>query len=67
MSKEKTLKQKLADLEALVTWFDSEDVDVEEAITKFDEGSKLADEIRDDLKTLENKITILKKRFDEAE
>ena len=59
-----TLREQLDQLEQIVTWFEQEDLDVEEAIAKFDDGAKLADDIKTRLGELENKITILKQRFD---
>ena len=58
------LNKKLAELEELVTWFEGDDIDIEQAIAKFEAANKLADEIRDQLGALENKITVLNERFD---
>lgn len=67
MPKTVNLQQELEELEKIVTWFEAEDIDVEAAITKFEEGAKRADAIREQLDALENKITVLKQRFDQAE
>ncbi len=65
MSKDsKGLNQKLEELDKLLEWFDSADIDLDEAIKKFDAGTKLTKDIRDHLKTIDNKITVLKERFD---
>jgi exodeoxyribonuclease VII small subunit len=61
------LNKKLAELEALVAWFEGDDIDIEQAVEKFEAGNKLAAEIRERLNTLENKITILSERFDQPE
>ncbi len=61
---EPTLSEQLAQLDEIVAWFEQDDFDMEEALTKFEEGSKLADDIRSKLSTLENKITVLKEKFD---
>jgi exodeoxyribonuclease VII small subunit len=58
------LNKKLANLQELVAWFEGDDIDIEEAITKFESANKLADEIREQLGNLENKITVLNERFD---
>lgn len=58
------LNKKLSELETLVAWFESDDIDIEQAIVKFESANKLADEIRKQLNELENKITILNERFD---
>lgn len=62
---EKPLQQQIDDLEQLIAWFEQDGVDLEQAIEKFEEGSKLADQIKSRLDSLENKITILKERFDD--
>lgn len=59
-----SLADQLARLDEIVTWFEQDDFDIEEAIAKFEEGSALADEIKVKLTTLENKITVLKEKFD---
>lgn len=66
MSDPKTnLQDQLQELEAIVAWFERDDLDIQEAIDKFEAGSKLADQIKGRLATLENKITVLKERFDQ--
>ncbi len=65
MSNQKTnLKDKLAELEKLLEWFEQDDLDIEEALAKYEKGSELAASIREQLSEIENKITILEKRFD---
>lgn len=49
------------DLQAIVDWFEKEDVDLEEGIAKFEEGSKLVKDLKQYLETMENKIKELKK------
>lgn len=60
-----TLQTQLAELDELLAWFDKPDVDLDEALAKFDQGVKLTEEIKDRLTTFENKVTVLKKRFDQ--
>ena len=64
MTKSKTLQQKLAELDQLVTWFEGDDVQIEQALKKFDQAEKLAEEIGSELKSAKNKIEIIKKKFD---
>lgn len=54
----------MARLDELVTWFEQDDIDIEEAIEKFEEASTLAATIKVRLSQLKNNITILKERFD---
>ena len=57
----KTLKQLLAEFDEIVSWFDGDNIDVEMAIQKFKEGSKMADQIKKQLGEAKNKIEIVKK------
>lgn len=61
------LNAKLAELESLVAWFEGDEIDIEQAVEKFEAGNKLAADIRKQLDTLENKITVLSERFDQPE
>ena len=60
-----TISQKLEQLEKLVAWFDSEDFVLENALEKYKSAEKIADEITEELNSLQNEVTVLKKRFDE--
>jgi exodeoxyribonuclease VII small subunit len=60
-----SLQTQLAELDELLAWFDQPDVDLDQALAKFDQGVKLTEEIKEHLATFENKVTILKKRFDQ--
>lgn len=64
MTKNNTIKEKLSELDELVTWFEQEDIEIDQALTKFEEAEKLADEIGKELKTAKNKIEVIKKKFD---
>jgi exonuclease VII small subunit len=66
MSREKnklTIAEKTALLDTLVTWFDSEDFELEQALDKFAEAEKLAADIETDLLSLKNDIEIVKAKF----
>lgn len=66
MSQLKTdIQAQLAQLEEVVAWFERDDIDIQEAIARFEEGSRLAEDIKKQLAQLENKITVLKERFDQ--
>ena len=60
-----TVAKKIAELSELVAWFESDEFVLEEAVERFKEAEKLADEIETDLSGLKNEITVLKKKFDE--
>lgn len=59
-----TIKQKLAELDKLVAWFEQDDIEIEQALKKFEQAEKLAADISDELQTTKNKIEIIKKKFD---
>ena len=58
-----TIADKLAQLNQLVVWFESDEFSIEEALDKFAEAEKLAKTIDDELTVFKNKITVLKKDF----
>ena len=62
-----SIAEKTAKLDKLVMWFDSDEFELEQALDKFKEAEELAAEIEKDLQALKNEVTIVKKRFDEAE
>lgn len=66
MSKAKTssVRDKMAKLDALVAWFDSDEFELEQAMDKFAEAKKMADEIESDLMELKNTIMVVSEQFD---
>lgn len=60
-----TISEKIASLDQLITWFDSDEFTLEEAVAKYEAAEALAGEIEKDLDTLKGEITVIKKRFDE--
>jgi exonuclease VII small subunit len=62
-----SISEKTIKLNELVEWFDSEDFELEEALDKFAEAEKLASEIEADLLAMKNSISIVKKKFNEAD
>lgn len=62
--KNKTIQQKMEELNEMIAWFDSDDFVIEEAIDRFKAAQTLATEIEKDLSGLKNEITVLKKKFD---
>jgi exodeoxyribonuclease VII small subunit len=65
MSKNDTLsiQTKLAQLDELVAWFESDDFQLEQASDKLKAAKKLADEIEHDLDSVANEIQIVKQSF----
>lgn len=64
-NKTHSLSELLAELNELVAWFDQPDIDVDEALKKFEHGVKLTEAIKKRLSEAENKITVLKQKFDQ--
>jgi len=62
MSQQK-INDKLAKIDELIAWFNNDDFDIDEALEKFEELSKLSDEVQKDLDEVDNKINILKQKF----
>ena len=56
----KTIQDKLKNLQTLIDWFDSDDFVLESSIEKYKEAEKLAAEIELDLKSLKNTVTVVK-------
>ena len=66
MSKnDKTIMQKIAELEAAVAWFESDAFQIEESLERYTEAEKMAGDIQKELAEFRNEITVLTKKFDE--
>jgi len=61
-----SIQSKMKRLEEIVEWFESEDVDIDEALSKYEAGLKLAEQLQVDIKTTKNKFAKIKKSFDKA-
>lgn len=59
------LGEKMAQLDEIVAWFDSEAFSLELAMQRCQEAEKLAAEIDAELASFKNEITVLKERFDQ--
>lgn len=54
------------ELRDMAAWFESDEFSLTHASEKFEAAAKLAKEIQRDLSEMENKVTVLKKSFEEA-
>lgn len=63
MSENKTLNQKIEDLDEKIEWFYSDDFKLEEATVKYKDVVKMANEIDKDLDELKNEIEVLAQDF----
>ena len=62
--KEVSFAKAFAELEELTQWFETEDVDLDEGIKKFERGLELSAICKTKLAEVENKVTELKKKFE---
>ncbi|MFW5703134.1 MAG: exodeoxyribonuclease VII small subunit [Candidatus Dojkabacteria bacterium] len=62
----KKLSEQLKELEKISSYFDSEEVDVDTAIEKYEAGMKLASEIKQQLVSYEQKIERIKERYEQG-
>jgi len=60
----RTIQEKIAELDNVVSWFDSEDFTLERALEQFATAKKIASEIEDDLTQIKNNINVVKQKFD---
>lgn len=61
--KDRSLNQKIEDLDRQVEWFYSDDFKLEEAVAKYKEALTLAKEVEKDLQELKNEIEVLNEDF----
>ena len=63
MAEKKNLNEKIAELDKKVEWFYSDEFELGEAVTKYEEATALAKEIEKDLDGLKNEIEVLTEDF----
>ncbi len=67
MSKsDKSFEKDLAELEALVQWFESEEVDIDTAVKKFEQGVELSRKLKKQLNQMENQIENLRETLEDT-
>ena len=59
-----SLKDLMARLNEIVGWFGGEDVDLEQATAKYDEGMALVEQIKERLARTENRINQIMLQYD---
>jgi len=64
--KVESFEGKLQKLEEVVAWFESDDVTLEQSMAKFEDGMKLAQELEKELTEVENRIQVIKQKFEQA-
>lgn len=67
MSKKPTFAEAFSELEAITEWFETQDVDLDEGLKKFERGLELAKQLKQKLAEVENTVVTLKKKFETYE
>jgi len=62
--KELSFQQAFAELEKLTEWFETEEVNLDEGLKKYEQGLELAEICKKKLAEVENKVFKLKKKFE---
>ena len=57
------ISEQLNKLQQSLAWFDSEDFNLDEAVQRYEESSKIADDLKKSLEEIRNKVEILKQNF----
>lgn len=60
----KTLGELQAELESIITWFESDEADIDQAESKYKRGLEIAQELQKKLELTKNNITKLKQSFE---
>lgn len=60
----KSIMELQAELESIIAWFESDEVDIDKAEEQYKRGLELADELKKRLIETKNTITKLKQSFD---
>jgi exodeoxyribonuclease VII small subunit len=58
-----TVAEKVEELEALLQWFESEEITVEEAMKKYEQALALSRDLEEQLKDAKNQVEVIKKKF----
>lgn len=59
----KNFNQSFKELEEITRWFEKDDIDLEEALKKFEYGLGLVKDLKGQLSKVENKVVDIKKQF----
>lgn len=66
-SDDKTFAEKFSELEEIVAWFDTTEInDIDESLEKYERGAQLTKELNAYLDETENRVTKIKEKFDVA-
>lgn len=62
--KTKTYQQMADELNGLVEWFESDSVNLDEAVSKYEQAMELLNQMEDFIKAAENKVKKIAVKFD---
>ncbi len=63
MAKAKTYKQLSAELDAILAWFESDDVELDAAIAKYEQALALISQLETELKTAKNQVKKISAKY----
>ncbi|MEK7632769.1 MAG: exodeoxyribonuclease VII small subunit [Patescibacteria group bacterium] len=63
MSKKISFADAFQELESITEWFETQNVDLDEGVKKFERGLELAKMLKEKLADVENTVVTLKKKF----
>ena len=63
MSKKISFADAFQELESITEWFETQNVDLDEGVKKFERGLELAKILKEKLADVENTVLTLKKKF----
>lgn len=63
MSQSQDFTAKLKELENITKWFEAEDLDLDEALVKFERGMTLVSELKEHLGKVQNQVEKIKHKF----
>lgn len=64
--KKNDIQSKIEELDKMIEWFESDQFSINDALIKYEKAEILAGEIKTELNEIKNKVTVIKKRFDES-
>lgn len=64
MKSDKSVSEKMDQLEAKMAWFQGDEFNLDEAAGRYEEIERLADEVEEMLLSMQNEVDVIQKKFD---
>ena len=64
MKSDKSVSEKMDQLEAKMAWFQGDEFNLDEAAGRYEEIERLVDEVEEMLLSMQNQVDIIQKKFD---